>query len=121
MNAFNFEWGVNDSDTPGERDTTMIWSGHEFSFFDARRFGHMRSVRRGYYFTVKGDPPEAALMRMDNRFHARIRCQDWKRGTWRLGGGSWSSQKDCSASAWLRKGKDGFYFQTYFRKQKAAQ
>ncbi len=110
VNAFNFEWVVNDSDTPGERDTTMIWSGHEFSFFDARRFGHMRSVRRGFYFSEKGEPPESALMRMDNRLHARIRCQDWKSGTWRPGAGGWSSAQDCSAVAWLRKGKDGFYF-----------
>ena len=110
VNAFNFEWIVNDSDTPGERDTTMIWSGHEFSFFDARRFGHMRSVRRGFYFEGKDSPPEEAIMRMGDRLHARIRCQDWKRNTWRPGGGKWDSAQDCSAEAWLRKSDKGFHF-----------
>ena len=29
---------------------------------------------------------------------------------WRAGGGTWTSPKDCSAEAWLRKGKDGLHF-----------
>jgi|TARA_B100001971_G_scaffold212606_1_gene243262 hypothetical protein len=111
VNAYNFELIVNDSDTLGDRDTTMMWSGSEMAFFDARRFGHMRSLRRGHYFTgEENDPPADALLKVDSRFNARIRCQDWKRATWRAGGGTWTSPKDCLASAWLRKGKDGLHF-----------
>ena len=111
VNAHNFELIVNDSDTLGDRDTTMMWSGSEMAFFDARRFGHMRSLRRAHYFVgEENDPPADALLKVDNRFNARIRCQDWKRATWRAGGGTWTSPKDCSAEAWLRKGKDGLHF-----------
>jgi len=112
VNAFNFELIVNDSDTLGDRDTTMMWSGSELAFFDARRFGHMRSLRRGRYFEGDKDalPPPGARLKVDHRFNARIRCQDWKRATWRAGGGTWASPQDCSAEAWLRRGEDGLHF-----------
>jgi len=94
---FNFDFCINDSDTPGERDSQLGWSADQMAFMDARVFGRMRPIRRGYYFTEGDVPPAAALMRAETRFHVR-------------GAEKWQGPEDCSAVAWLRKGKDALTF-----------
>ena len=98
-NEFNFSVSVNDSDTPGDRDTQMVWSGDHMNFMDARRFGRMTSIRRGYYFTTGDKPPAGALLVAKTSFHVR--------GKPLAKGGTWDGPKDCSAAAWLRRDAGG--------------
>ncbi len=92
---FNFDIGINDSDTPGERDTQMMWAGYFGNFMDARMFGRMRSVQRGYYMTSEADPPDEALLRIDSVYHVRHSAR------------LWTGPADCSAVGWVRRGDDG--------------
>ena len=95
--TFHFDIGLNDSDRPGIRETQMIWAGSSVNFMDARLFGRLRSVRRGYYFTAPftypsklPDPPAGAVMRLDTALHVRGGQID-----------GWKGPSDCSATAWL--------------------
>ena len=104
-NRFHFDIGINDSDRPGVRETQMIWAGSSVNFMDARLFGRMRSVRRGYYFTEAFTypkppaPPRQAVLHMDTAFHVRA-------GKKR----QWKGPSDCSGRAWLCRSPDDSAF-----------
>lgn len=101
---FNFDWAIRDSDTMGELDTLMVWSGDEHNAHDARLFGRMRALRRGYYLagtasSGSGPPDGRAILSTATRFHVRGGGP---------GGGTWDGREDCSAVCWVRRGDDRF-------------